>query len=284
MARRSGLGKGLNALIPDSDPSEPQAGQVQQVEIERIIPNPRQPREHFDPDQLAELAASIREHGIIQPLVVSPGENGNYILIAGERRLQAARQAGLRRVPVILRETTDQQRLELALIENIQRADLNPLEEAEAYRHLAEEFGLSHEAIARRVGKSRTAISNTLRLLQASSAVRQAVLQRKISEGHARALLGLPTTAAQDAALQTVLRENLNVRQTEALVRKLSGHRPERRPLRPPSPDLQALEERLQAALGTRVTLRHGRKGGSVTIHYYSEEELEALLSRLLAQ
>ncbi len=282
MAKRSGLGKGLDALIPGSE-SGVGGAQVRQVDVDRIIPNPRQPREHFDPEKLAELAASIREHGIIQPLVVTPGPEGQYILIAGERRLQAARQAGLRRVPVIERETTDQQRLELALIENVQRADLNPLEEAEAYRHLAEEFGLSHEQIAQRVGKSRTAVTNTLRLLQAARKVREAVLHGQISEGHARALLGLPSEAAQEAALQTVLREGLSVRQTEALVRKLSGQRTGRKPRRQPSPDLQALEERLQAALGTRVTLRHGRKGGSLTIHYYSEEELEALLARLLA-
>ncbi len=282
MAKRSGLGRGLDALIPGGETGH-SGPQVQQVDVDRIIPNPRQPREHFDPEKLAELAASIREHGIIQPLIVTPGPDGAYVLIAGERRLQAARQAGLRRVPVIERETTDQQRLELALIENLQRADLNPLEEAEAYRHLAEEFGLSHEQIARRVGKSRAAVTNTMRLLQASRKVRQAVLHGEISEGHARALLGLPTSEAQDAALQTVLREGLSVRQTEALVRRLSGQRPPRKTRRPASPDLQALEERLQAALGTRVTLRHGRKGGSLTIHYYSEEELEALLARLLA-
>ncbi len=280
MAKRSGLGKGLDALIPGG--GTPAGNQVQQVEIDRIIPNPRQPREHFDPEKLAELAASIREHGIIQPLVVSPDGSGGYILIAGERRLQAARQAGLRKVPVVERETTDQQRLELALIENIQRADLNPLEEAEAYQHLQDEFGLSHEEIARRVGKSRTAVTNTLRLLQASKAVRQAVLDGRISAGHARALLGLPGEKAQDAALQTVLRDDLSVRRTEALVRKLSGQRLAAKPKKSASPELQALQERLQSALGTKVTLRHGRKGGAVTIHYYSDEELEALLARLL--
>lgn len=281
MAKRSGLGKGLDALIPGSE-SPKSAAQVRQIDIDSIIPNPRQPREHFDPEKLAELSASIREHGIIQPLVVTPDGPDRYILIAGERRLQAARMAGLRKVPVIERETTDQQRLELALIENIQRADLNSLEEAEAYKHLAEEFGLSHEEIAKRVGKSRTAVTNTLRLLQASKAVRQAVLDGSISEGHARALLGLPGETAQDAALRIVQRDALSVRQTEALVRKLSGRRPARKPPPQTEPDLRALQERLQSSLGTKVTLKHGRKGGSLTIHYYSDEELEALLARLL--
>lgn len=279
MAKRSGLGRGLDALIPGGESGS--GPQVLQVDVERIIPNPRQPREHFDPQKLEELAESIREHGIIQPLVVTPAGDGTYILIAGERRLQAAKKAGLRRVPVIERATTDQQRLELALIENIQRDDLNPLEEAEAYQHLADEFGLSHEEIARRVGKSRTTVTNTLRLLSASRQVRQALLDGRISEGHARALLGLPTEAAQDAALQTVLRQRLSVRQTEELVRKWVGQRGSKSSAGE-SPEIRALEERLEQALGTRVTLRHGRKGGALTIHYYSDEELEALLARLL--
>jgi len=277
--KRTGLGKGLDALIPGSTAA---SRGVQQLPVEAIRPNPRQPRARFQPEELEELAASIREHGVIQPLIVTRGASpGEYTLIAGERRLQAARKAGLHTVPAILREASEQELLELALIENVQRADLNPLETAEAYRQLSADFGLSHEEISRRVGKSRSAVTNTLRLLEAPPSVQQAVLNGDISEGHARALLGLPTPQAQAAALQTVLTKGLTVRQTEDLVRKLKGRKPAPRQAAP-SPALRDIEERLRARLGTKVSLKHGKKGGRITIHYYSEEELETLLARLL--
>ncbi len=277
--KRTGLGKGLDALIPGSAAA---SRGVRQLPVEAIRPNPRQPRARFQPEDLEELAASIREHGVIQPLIVTRGASPDeYTLIAGERRLQAARKAGLRTVPAILREASEQELLELALIENVQRADLNPLETAEAYRQLSDDFGLSHEDISRRVGKSRSAVTNTLRLLEAPPSVQQAVLNGEISEGHARALLGLPTPQAQAAALQTVLTKGLTVRQTEDLVRKLKGRKPAPRKAAT-SPALKDIEERLRARLGTRVSLKHGKKGGRITIHYYSEEELEALLNRLL--
>lgn len=279
MTPRSGLGKGLDALIPASSSS---GEGVLQVSVDQIRRNPRQPRTHFDSQQLEELAASIREHGILQPLVVSPESDGTYTLIAGERRLEAARLAGLRTVPVIVRQTGDRQRLELALIENIQRSDLNPLEQAEAYRQLHEEFGLSHEEIAQRVGKSRVAVTNTLRLLALAEPVKQALLEGTISEGHARALLALPSSEAQVAALRTVTQQNLTVRQTEELVRKLTGERPAPKPHKMQPPEIREIEERLQASLGTKVSLRHGRKGGAITLYYYSEEELNALLDKLL--
>jgi ParB family chromosome partitioning protein len=279
MTPRSGLGKGLDALIPAS--SQPQEG-ILQVPVDSVRRNPRQPRMHFDPQELEELTASVREHGILQPLIVSAEADGSYTLIAGERRLEAARRAGLRTVPVLVRQIGERGRLELALIENLQRADLNPLEEAEAYRQLHEEFGLSHEEIARRVGKSRVAITNTLRLLSLAQPLKQALLEGAISEGHARALLTLSTPEAQVAALRTVLQQGLTVRQTEELVRKLSGERPQPKLARLPPPEIQALEERLRASLGTKVSLRHSRKGGVIAIHYYSEEELNALLEKLL--
>jgi ParB family chromosome partitioning protein len=279
MTPRSGLGKGLDALIPAS--SQPQEG-ILQVPVDSVRRNPRQPRMHFDPQELEELTASVREHGILQPLIVSAEADGSYTLIAGERRLEAARRAGLRTVPVLVRQIGERERLELALIENLQRADLNPLEEAEAYRQLHEEFGLSHEEIARQVGKSRVAITNTLRLLSLAQPLKQALLEGAISEGHARALLTLSTPEAQVAALRTVLQQGLTVRQTEELVRKLSGERPQPKPARLPPPEIQALEERLRASLGTKVSLRHSRKGGVIAIHYYSEEELNALLEKLL--
>ncbi len=275
--KRTGLGRGLDALIPGSGDSG-----VQQISVDSIQPNPRQPRAQFQPEELEELANSIHEHGVIQPLIITRGEkDGMYTLIAGERRLQAARKAGLNTVPAVLREASEQELLELALIENVQRADLNPLETALAYRQLEEDFQLSHEDIARRVGKSRSAVTNTLRLLDAPPSVQQAVLNGDISEGHARALLGLATPQAQAAALQTVLAKGLTVRQTEELVRKLKGKKPKQEKTPPPAALLD-LEERLRNHLGTKVNLKYGKKGGTITIHYYSDEELETLLAHLL--
>ncbi|MEZ0395457.1 MAG: ParB/RepB/Spo0J family partition protein [Anaerolineales bacterium] len=283
MPQKTGLGRGLGALIPGSDGAAIGQGGVNMVAVEMILPNPRQPRGSMDPAELEELTASVREHGVLQPLIVTPGEaDGKYVLIAGERRLQAARLAGLTTVPVIVRPASDQQRLELAIIENIQRTDLSPLEEAEAYRQLSADFNLSHEEIAARVGKSRVAVTNTLRLLKLPDSVKNALVERRISEGHARALLSLPNAAAQTAALRTILSQELSVRQTEELVRKLSGEKPPSRSKPMPSPEVTELEERLRSSLGTKVSLRAGRKGGTLTIHYYSDEELDALLKRLL--
>jgi len=282
MPQKSGLGRGLGALIPGGGNALTENG-VMLVPVEMVFPNPRQPRSMMHPEELEDLTASIREHGVLQPLIVTPGDmDGRYVLIAGERRLQAARLAGLDTVPVLVRQATDQQRLELAIIENVQRSDLSALEQAEAYRQLAEDFDLSHEDIAARVGKSRVAVTNTLRLLKLPDVIKNALIEGRISEGHARALLALTTPEAQTAALHTVLKQELNVRQTEELVRKLSGEKPPRK-LKPAAvPEVAELEERLRSSLGTKVILRGGRKGGTVTIHYYSDEELNALLGRLL--
>jgi ParB family chromosome partitioning protein len=232
---------------------------------------------------LQELADSIREHGILQPLIVTRGPgNDEYTLIAGERRLQASRRAGLDRVPVLVREASDAQRLELALIENVQRADLSPLETADAYHQLSEEFSFSHEDIAKRVGKSRVAVTNTLRLLKLPEKAREALSAGQISEGHARALLALPTQQAQSAAVDTVLKRGLSVRQTEELVRKLAGQRAAKPATPKLPPDLRSLEKRMGEALGTKVTLRHGKRGGLVILHYYSDEELDAISTHIL--
>lgn len=305
MPQRPGLGKGLDALIPSTPFTQPSAasgGGVLQLSADAIIRNPRQPRKsEFDEKDLGELADSIREHGIIQPLIVSQGEGGTYILVAGERRLRAAQQIGLRTVPAILRQASDRDLLELALIENIQRAELNPLEEAEAYRQLTEDFGLSHEEVARRVGKSRPAVSNTMRLLQLSDTVKNALVESyshadendqdleqqqqskfRLSEGHARALLRLTTHQAQDAALRTVETGNLNVRQTEELVKRWGGEKREPAPKQTAPPEVTDLERRLEASLGQEVKLKHGKKGGTLSIRYTSDEELETLLERLL--
>ena len=282
MARKGGLGKGLDALIPDEF-----MGGNESVEklapISMIVPNPLQPRSTMAEENLQELAQSIREHGILQPLIVSHDPvTGQYTLIAGERRLRAAQMAGLDSVPVIVRTVTEGERLELALIENVQRSDLLPLETAEAYRQLVEEFQLSHDEIATRVGKSRVAVTNTLRLLKLPAPVQKALAEQKITEGHARALLALTTPQAQLAVLQAILNLDLNVRQTEDLVRKYSGQKPEKPVKKAVDPEIKAIEEKLQDRLGTRVVLHHGSKGGTVVIHYYSDEELTSLLSQLL--
>ena len=281
MPKRTGLGKGLDALIPAGETKSSGAGGATQISIDLIQRNPRQPREKFDIEELDNLAASIREHGVIQPLIVSPGKNGVYILIAGERRLQASRKAGLKTVPVVIRTATDQQLLELALIENLQRADLNPIEEAEAYQHLAREFKFSHEKIAERVGKSRVAVTNTMRLLDASAAVKQALVDERITEGHARAMLALNSAKAQENLLNQVVNLDLSVRQTEALAGKYSGKKTPSGKRANISADVSDVERRLRAGLGTKVTLKHGKKGGTVTIYYYSNEELDSLLEKL---
>lgn len=282
MSKRSGLGKGLDALIPTGQikPSGDGSG-VTQVPVDLIQRNPRQPREKFDIEELENLAASVREHGVIQPLIVTPGKSGIYVLIAGERRLQASRKAGLKTVPVVIRHATDQQLLELALIENVQRADLNPIEEAEAYQHLAKEFKMSHEAIAERVGKSRVAVTNTIRLLDASAAVKQALVDGQITEGHARAMLRLSSANAQEELLKKVVTLDLSVRQTEMLARKYSGQKPVSGRRASRSADVIDVERRLRSSLGTKVLLKHGKKGGTVTIYYYSDEELDSLLEKL---
>ena len=283
MPRQSGLGKGLDALIPGGD-SRPIEGGVTQLPIESIIPNPRQPRTSMHPEELQELADSIREHGIIQPLIVSRDPDGShYVLIAGERRLEAARLANLQSVPAILRQVNDQDRLELALIENIQRTDLMPLETAEAYRQLSEEFNLSHEEISQRVGKSRVSVSNTLRLLKLPDKVKSALLEGGITEGHARALLALSSAQAQLAVLEVIGRSGLNVRQTEELVRKYGGvsHKSPASS-RGLSPEMIEIEDRMRSALGTKVSLHPGQKGGSITIHYFSDEELNRLIDQIL--
>jgi ParB family chromosome partitioning protein len=277
---RRGLGKGLAALIPT--PLEPATAGVREVSVDAISPNPRQPRQTQDPDTLQELADSIREHGLIQPLIVTaapPDQQAvgvHYQLIAGERRWAAARLASLTTVPVIVKEATPQQMLELALVENIQRADLNPLEEAAAYQQLIEEFGLRQEDVAVRVGKSRVTVANVVRLLRLPEEVKAALLEDRITEGHARALLAAENPETMVQLLKLVIRRGLNGRQTEELVRR-STTQAKPKVKEDPSPDTVALENRFREALGTKVTLSRSKKGGKLVIRFYSEEELQAI-------
>jgi ParB family chromosome partitioning protein len=281
---RRALGRGLDALIPAA---ESRAGATE-IPIAQVSPNPHQPRQTITEESLAELAVSIREHGVIQPLVVTQAGD-EYQLIAGERRWRAAQLAGLVTVPAIIKQTTPQQMLELALVENVQRADLNPLEEASAYRQLMDEFGLTQEEVAERVGKSRTAVANTVRLLRLPDDLKEALATGRISEGHARALLSLPTARLQRQALATIEKRGLNVRQTEDLVRQLQAELEEsaddktvREP--PLSPQDRDAVEKFQARLGTKVNLVRGKKGGRLVIHFYSEEELQAIYEAIVGK
>ena len=273
-SRPFGLGRGLDALIPVGEDRG-----VLEIALERIERNPNQPRSVFDEEQLGELAASIAVHGIIQPVVVRQLADGGYQLIAGERRLRAARLARLESIPAIVRDTEDgETSLELALIENIQRENLNPIETALAYRELIERFGLTHEAVARQVGKSRVAVSNSLRLLDLADETRQAIVEARISEGHGRALAAITIPELQRAVLAIVLERQLSVRQTEELVRRKREEQParERRAI---SPDLQDLEAQLRGVLATKVGIVRTRRGGRLVIDFYSDEELDRLYS-----
>ena len=294
--RARGLGRGLSALIPDTPIEAPGAGDarpgaVHEAPIDAIAPNPEQPRTAFDDEALADLTNSVREHGVIQPLLVTrlpdePGAPGRlqYQLIAGERRLRAAQAAGLERVPVTVRESVPRDQLELALIENVQRQDLNPLEESRAYKRLVDDFGLTQQQVADRVGRSRASVTNRLRLLDLSPPAQAALVAGAISEGHARALLPLRTPDEQLDALARVQGERLSVRETERLVQRMT-RAPSKRRTAMPDPALEAVAEALRRELGTKVALRRGARGrGTLTIHFAGDEELNGVLDRLLPE
>ncbi len=275
--RRGGLGRGLDALIPSLQPA------VEQVDVDLIAPNPHQPRTVFDPEALSELADSIKEHGVIQPLIVSrPADRSGapYQLIAGERRLLAARQAGLARVPVIVKEASPQALLELALVENLQRQDLGALEEAFAFKRLGDEFGLTQEAIATRVGRSRSSVANSMRLLTLSDEIQTSLARGEITPGHARALLGIDDPDERRRAWHRIVEGHLTVRDAESMAKLGATEKKAPQP-KQRSADIQALEEQLRRVLGTKVDLTHGRKGGRLVIHYYTDEELESIIGRL---
>ncbi|MCA9970755.1 MAG: ParB/RepB/Spo0J family partition protein [Anaerolineales bacterium] len=341
MSKKRGLGRGLGALIPGpEETADPSEGGVRQVPVDQIQPNPHQPRSVMDADKLAELAASIEEHGLIQPLIVTEQPEG-FILIAGERRWRASQLAGLTAVPVIVKEATPQAMLELALIENIQRADLNPLEEAFAYQQLIDDFGLTQQKVAKRVGKARSTVANLVRLLELpaniqqavtdglisgtharvllqlpdeaqqteamglivslnlsvrqtellvklvplrlSSEVREAVLYGRISLAHAEALLPLPTPEMQTNAMHQVVMRRLTVGETTALVNRLTASkRPQPRHKRTLPAELTALQSQFEERLGTPVHIQKSGKGGKVILHFYSDEELQAIYEAIL--
>ena len=277
------LGKGLAALIDSNEIDNSSSSYREKFDINKILPNPFQPRMHIDPDELIGLADSIRENGIIQPLIVSKDKNTDkYFIIAGERRYRAAQLAGLKYVPIVIKDSSPQQMLELALIENIQRRDLNPLEEAYAFQQLQDDFGLPQEEIADKVGLNRVTISNKMRLLKLPDPVKEVVLNETISEGHARALLGIKDEESLVAATDIVVKRGLSVRQTESLVRKINyGKSAKYKTIQTEYPDLLRYGEMLSEKIGYSTSVRRLSKGGRIIIRFLSKQELEDLLKKL---
>lgn len=283
---RKALGKGINALIPDFEIGVPEPGvsgkqgvtQTRELLIDEISPNRFQPRKYFDDDKLEELVTSISENGILQPVVVQKSETG-YELVAGERRWRASKKAGLKKIPAMIREVSDTKALELAIIENIHRQDLNPIEEAEAYKRLAEDFSLTQEMIAEKVGKSRAAIANILRLLNLSRNIQENLISGKLSMGHARALLGLDNTGQMEAMCQEILKQGLTVRQTESKVNRLK--KPEilklASSMKKKNIFIRDLEKELERKLGTKVEVSPKKNGGKLVVSYYSDDDLERI-------
>ena len=273
------MGRGLAALIPQRAPGS--SGSLE-IPISRIQTNPNQPRQRFAEEELASLTASIREHGVLQPILVTELVDG-YRLVAGERRVRAAQAAGLERVPAIIRQLDEQAQLEVALVENLQREDLDPIEAARGFRRLVDEFGFSQERIAERVGRARSTVANTLRLLDLAPTVQAAIADRRMTEGHGRAIGGLAADH-QVRVVDSVIAQDLSVRETEELVRRLREPKRERLDAPQPDradPDLQRVEEDLRRSLGTKVSLARSRRGGRIVIEYYSDEELGRLYERL---
>jgi len=277
---RKALGKGINALIPDFEMGVPEAepSAANDLLVDEISPNRLQPRSYFDDTKLEELVTSIEEHGVLQPVVVQKADSG-YELIAGERRWRASKKLGLKKIPAVIREVSDAQSLEIAIIENIHRQDLNPIEEAEAYARLANEFALTQEMVAKKVGKSRTAVANTLRLLKLSRNIKEDLISEKISMGHARALLGLENSKQMETLRKEIIKQDLTVRQTEGRVNKIkagSVNKPG-----PPTAKkdifIKDLEKDLARRLGTKVDISPKKNGGKLVVTYYSDDDLDRI-------
>jgi len=318
MAKQGGLGRGLASLIPQKGKKVIQNSQnyfgsdlsdglekdksanqgtalakkksfdlalksIAEIPVEKIKANPYQPRKHFNEEKLQELAASIKEHGVLQPLVVSRSGSDQYELIAGERRLEASKIAGLEKVPAVIKEVNDQQKLEMAIIENIQRHNLNPIEEARAYKKLQDMAGMTQDEIAQRVGKSRSAVANTLRLLSLPIEIQKALEEGKITEGHARLILAVSGSEKQRALFELILKNELSVRETENKIREV-GVVSHKRKLKAKDPEIAAKENWLEKQLGTKVRIKKTKGGGQILIDFYSEEELENILGKIIPQ
>lgn len=273
---KRGLGKGLSALISDL-PEENINGQIKMISINEIEPNKEQPRKIFDEKKMEELSESIKEHGIIQPLIVKKQDN-YYKIIAGERRWRAARMAGLREVPALIQDYSTNEAMEVSLIENLQRQDLNPIEEAKAYEALINTFSLKQEEVAKRVGKSRSAVANTLRLLQLDDNIQELLIQQRLSEGHARTLLSLSDKNTQLLVVEKVINNNLSVRETEKLVKSILEKPKEKKKNEELSPIYKEIENKMKQVLGYKVEIKKGKKKGKIEIEYYSNNDLERIL------
>ena len=278
---RGGLGRGLESLFEDAAPSFESDTRIETLPLREIEPDPGQPRKTFDDETLAELSASIAEHGLLQPIAVRPRASGGYLIVAGERRWRASRMAGLTEVPVIVKDVTDEQAMELALVENLQREDPDPVEEAVGIRELMDRCGLTQEQAARKLGKSRSALANILRLLTLPDSVLELLKSGFITIGHAKVVLGLPTPELQEEAAQMIADNQLNVRQAEALCKKLA--KPAKEPVAAPLPSALPVEveESLKQALGSEVRVAYHDGKGKLTVHFYSDDQLKAFANLL---
>ena len=279
---RGGLGRGLESLFEDAAPSFESDTRIETLPLREIEPDPGQPRKTFDDETLAELSASIAEHGLLQPIAVRPKPSGGYLIVAGERRWRASRMAGLTEVPVIVKDVTDEQAMELALVENLQREDLDPVEEAAGIRELMTRCDLTQEQAARKLGKSRSALANSLRLLSLPETVLELLKSGFITIGHAKVVLGLPTPELQEEAAQMIADNQLNVRQAEALCKKLA--KPAKEPVAAPLPSALPVEveESLKQALGSEVRVAYHDGKGKLTVHFYSDDQLKAFANLLV--
>lgn len=293
MMKKTSLGTGLSSLIPEKTkrPAEEvgthinRENEVVKIAVDKIIPNPNQPRYYFDGDNLKDLAESIKEHGVVQPIIVTKISENKYELIAGERRLRASKLIGNKEIPAIIREANNQEKLELAIIENVQRHDLNAVEEAKAYKRLKEEFNLTQEEIAQKLGKSRVVIANTMRLLDLPVEIQRGIIEGKITEGHARAILGLDNPEKQRALYELILKNKLTVRDTENKVREITVPSHKRKiSTEETNLEVQDIENKLQQSLGTKIQIKKRGGLGKIVIDFFSEEEFEKIKNLLLAQ
>lgn len=280
---KKGLGKGLQALLPDINNNAQQEEKVIEIDIDQIVVNKHQPRHVFNEEKLNELANSIKEHGVVQPIIVRNAGKGKYELVAGERRWRACRIAGNKKIPAIIKELTEKETSEIALIENIQREDLNPIEEAVAYNTLMEEYGLTQEELSKRVGKSRPFIANTVRLLSLSEPIKELVFNDALSAGHARALMGLPKDKDRQEVARKIVLKGWSVRQVESEVKSLlAGSKKIRKKQENNDPVISDIEERLKKKFSTKVIIRHAGKSGRIELEYYGDEELQRIIEVLL--